>query len=141
MLWFDLRAPSAVTIGRLGEHVFQPGVVAYVGSARGPGGLRARIGRHLRADKKPHWHIDALTVRVPVVAIWLARAPESLECMWAQRLAGLPDSSVPVRGFGASDCDCQAHLFAIALDQIETAWQMLGRPESVTQDARFTFSA
>jgi len=36
------------------------GVYLYVGSARGFGGLKARVARHLRAVKKVHWHVDYL---------------------------------------------------------------------------------
>ena len=38
-----------------------PGCYVYAGSARGPGGIRARVRRHLRPDKTPHWHIDQVT--------------------------------------------------------------------------------
>lgn len=140
VLWFDVRDPLPVAVGRLGEHVFQPGVLAYVGSAHGPGGLRARLGRHLRAEKKPHWHVDALTMRVQVTAIWLVRSPERLECTWARLLAGLSASSVPVTGFGASDCTCSAHLLTIAFDQLPAAWEKLGQPDVFSQDQRFMFS-
>jgi len=37
-----------------------PGYYIYIGSAFGPGGVRARMLRHLRADKPKHWHIDYL---------------------------------------------------------------------------------
>ncbi|MGE5612498.1 MAG: DUF123 domain-containing protein, partial [Bacillota bacterium] len=33
----------------------------YCGSARGPGGLRARVGRHMRKGKVVRWHVDRLT--------------------------------------------------------------------------------
>ncbi|WP_429615053.1 DUF123 domain-containing protein, partial [Sphingobium olei] len=42
-------------------HIFMPGWYVYAGSAYGPGGLRARIRRHLRRGKLLHWHIDHLT--------------------------------------------------------------------------------
>ncbi len=41
--------------------VIEPGLYAYVGSACGPGGLRARILRHLKRRKRVWWHIDRLT--------------------------------------------------------------------------------
>ena len=52
-LRFSLRARGAQEL-RKGRYF-------YGGSARGPGGLRARIGRHLRANKRIHWHVDVLT--------------------------------------------------------------------------------
>ncbi len=47
-------------IGRLGSFNIIPGFYAYVGSAFGPGGLRARIRHHLESVAQPHWHIDYL---------------------------------------------------------------------------------
>ena len=47
-------------IGSLGEFDIVPGFYAYVGSAFGSGGLRARIGYHLESTAEPHWHIDDL---------------------------------------------------------------------------------
>ena len=44
-----LRA-QPISIGRLGQQHFPIGDYFYVGSARGAGGLRARVGRHLRGD-------------------------------------------------------------------------------------------
>jgi len=40
-----------------------PGLYVYVGSACGPGGLRARLARHLCGRRRRlHWHIDKLIV-------------------------------------------------------------------------------
>jgi len=47
-------------IGRLGAFDIRPGFYAYVGSAFGAGGLRARLGRHIESVAAPHWHIDYL---------------------------------------------------------------------------------
>ena len=47
-------------IGHLGAYDIVPGYYAYVGSAFGAGGLRARIGHHLESTASPHWHIDYL---------------------------------------------------------------------------------
>ncbi|MFW2853854.1 DUF123 domain-containing protein [Sphingomonas sp. TX0543] len=49
------------------RHRFEPGWYGYVGSARGPGGIRARIGPHLCAEKAVHWHIDSLTITADIV--------------------------------------------------------------------------
>ena len=35
-----------VRIGRLGQLAVEPGCYVYVGSALGPGGVRARVGHH-----------------------------------------------------------------------------------------------
>ena len=85
------------------------GVYIYVGSAWGPGGIRARVGRHLRGSPKPRWHIDYLRRIASPIVLWLA--PDThLECAWAQYLLAQPDLSVIVPRFGASDCSCTTHL-------------------------------
>ncbi len=101
---------ATLTIGRLGDFSFPAGYYAYVGSARGPGGLRARLARHLRAEKRPRWHVDRLLQVATVVEIWQAFSTERLECKWAEALQELPAAAVPVAGFGSSDCGCRAHL-------------------------------
>ncbi len=109
LLLIDLAAPLALGIPRLGAATLAPGRYAYGGSAYGPGGLRARIGRHLRADKTPHWHVDHLTAAGQVVAI--RAVPGARECALLRDLLTVPGTSVPVPGFGSSDCrTCPAHL-------------------------------
>ena len=105
-------APITLCVGGLGQVVLSAGLYAYVGSARGPGGLRARLTRHLRESKPLRWHIDYLTAVVPIVHVHYLGRPAPLECRWAQALARLPGSSTPVPRFGSSDCrnGCAAHL-------------------------------
>jgi Uri superfamily endonuclease len=121
----ELYLPDEVslTIGRLGRASFPAGVMFYAGSAQGPGGLKARLGRHLqlRGARPLRWHIDYLRCVAQVCAFaYLASAQIAcaarLECLWSQALARLPGSSVPLSGFGASDCGmgCPAHLIAFA---------------------------
>lgn len=107
-----------VRVGRLGCFRFLAGWYAYVGSARGPGGLAARLTRHLRSLKTMHWHIDYLRAQAQPVEIWYATGTQRRECAWALALFGLPGASVPVSRFGASDCRCPAHLiyFTAPLD-------------------------
>ena len=54
----SLDRVKSIEIGRLGKYQVVPGFYAYVGSAFGSGGLRARIGHHLESTAAPHWHID-----------------------------------------------------------------------------------
>ncbi len=87
----------------------------WVQMARGPGGVRARLGRHLRGDGRPRWHVDFLRAHAaPLAWAWTTALPDEVpwECLWSQALADLPSISVPVPGFGASDCrrGCLAHL-------------------------------
>jgi len=91
--------------------VLREGYYAYVGSAFGPGGLGARLRRHLAVAKPLHWHIDYLRAAVAVVEIWVTLDHVRREHQWAAAVAAARPASMPLKGFGASDCDCPAHLF------------------------------
>ena len=106
-----LRRRQVIDVGRLGTYPFRRGYYLYVGSAFGPGGLDARIRRHLKDTQKSHWHIDYLDAVAPIVDVWFSTHHERLECPWAAILEGVPALEQPVRGFGASDCACRSHLF------------------------------
>lgn len=116
MLILNLAQPAQIVAGRLGEFDFPAGEYVYTGSACGPGGLRARLGRHLRGGA-PHWHIDALR-RAAEVLDYVYQVHDAhtamppLECRWLQAMLRLPGAWVPAQGFGASDCKsgCPAHL-------------------------------
>jgi Uri superfamily endonuclease len=102
---------QTLTIGQLGDFYFHEGCYAYVGSAFGAGGLRARLGHHLKTAAKPHWHIDFLRRVARVEAIWLVTGKQRHEHVWATMVGGLPGMHIPLPRFGASDCKCPAHLF------------------------------
>jgi len=88
------------------------GRYVYAGSAYGPGGIDARVARHLRPAKKPHWHIDRLTAAGRVVD-WIA-VPGGDECRILAAAMTLPGATVPEPGFGSSDCRrCPAHLVRV----------------------------
>jgi len=101
-----------VRVGALGERFFPQGYYVYAGSALGPGGLPARVGRHINTAKSPgsknHWHIDHLLHHPSfrLVAVYCAETEERLECRLARGLGG--DEMVQ---FGCSDCECTSHLF------------------------------
>ena len=107
-----LRADTAsrIRVGRLGPMDVEPGFHVYVGSAFGPGGLAARTGRHVRGDGRVRWHVDHLRAVTDVVAVWVTRDPVRREHDWARIFAAWPGASVPMPGFGASDCRCETHL-------------------------------
>ncbi len=105
-----LSHDACLCVAHLGTHIFKAGYYCYAGSARGPGGLRARLSRHLRQRKKPHWHIDYLLPRAVVVEVWAAPSTERLECLCAQTLLSMPGAEVLVPKFGSSDCGCETHL-------------------------------
>ena len=114
-----LEQPTRLRVGALGAALFPAGVYVYLGSARGPGGIRARLGRHLRGKGRPRWHVDYLrAVAWPVAYAYTTAPPRRLpwECAWSQALAALAEAWVPLPGFGASDCrhGCLAHLVAFA---------------------------
>jgi Uri superfamily endonuclease len=102
---------QSVAIGRLGTLDVQPGFYVYVGSARGSGGLAARIARHARAQKQLHWHIDYLRAVTQLKEVWYAESDEKQECRWAEGFARMKGATMPMTGFGASDCTCESHLF------------------------------
>lgn len=128
VLWLQIAEPVSVQVGKLGTITIPRGTYAYVGSAHGPGGLRARLRRHLRPDKPIHWHIDAVTVLVLVNAIWYEPSPERLECLWARTLGTLPGVTAPFPGFGSSDCRCKSHLFLVPAASMRQVWEALGQP-------------
>lgn len=109
---FVARLPRSepICVGRLGQFEFPSGWYAYVGSARGPGGLAARAGRHMRRPKPLRWHIDYLRARCLPEEVWYTTDARRLECTWAAALSRFPGASTPVNRFGASDCSCVAHL-------------------------------
>ncbi len=109
-LMLHLPRRVEITVGRLGRFEFPSGWYVYLGSARGPGGLAARVARHRRSSKSLHWHVDYLRRRARPVGVWYALGDERRECAWAEALSSLEGASLPVDGFGASDCRCPAHL-------------------------------
>jgi len=111
VLFLRPRSAGPVRVGSLGEMELRPGRYAYVGSGFGPGGVEARLDRHLRGDGAVHWHVDYLRRRATPVEAWLTRDPTPREHEWAAALSEMPASSVPLSGFGASDCTCSSHLF------------------------------
>ncbi len=110
ILWLQLTSRRTVAVGKLGEALFEPGTYGYVGSALGPGGVRARLGRHLRQEKRMRWHIDYLRAVATVRGAWVLYGKKRREHDLAQALLGFPGHKIPLDGFGASDCSCKTHL-------------------------------
>jgi len=135
ILLVELATEKNVFIGKLGYLFFPKAFYAYVGSAIN--GLEARLARHLRKEKRLHWHIDYLLKEAEIADIILCfsepfafchseglaealskakgQRPKNLaqgklrmECFLAQALAK-EFPSIP--GFGSSDCKCQSHLY------------------------------
>jgi len=101
---------AQIPVGRFGVLAVRPSYYVYIGSAFGPGGVRARVSRHVREKTARHWHIDYLRAVAVPVAVWCGYGVRDLEHRWAHIFRGLP-GSFPVPGFGCSDCACETHLF------------------------------
>ncbi len=104
-LFIRVKRPVRLTVGRLGTFSFPAGRYVYTGSARR--NLEARVARHLRKDKPLRWHIDYLLASPHATVERVERSTEA-ECVLNRQGGG----TVPVPGFGASDCTagCGAHL-------------------------------
>ncbi len=134
------RKPARVRFGRLGTARLGVGYYVYTGSALGRGAvsLEGRLMRHRRRSKNRKWHVDYLTshkaFRV-VGAVYIVSGSR-LEC----RISGSIRKNLNIQPIlphlGASDCNCDGHLFksATALDEAElarelaTVYSAFGRP-------------
>ncbi|MGB0682724.1 MAG: GIY-YIG nuclease family protein [Magnetovibrionaceae bacterium] len=102
------------TTGRFTGQELLPGLYGYCGSAYGPGGIRARVGRHCRADKTARWHIDHLTRKTGVAAV--ATFPDGRECDLVASLEH-QGATPPIKRFGSSDCAvCASHFLKLCAD-------------------------
>ncbi len=111
MLIIEVIKPITLMINRR-KYLLDKTHLIYVGSACGPGGLSARISRHLRKDKKIHWHIDQITsldhARIKAICL-LPLAPSIYESIISGFLADVLDY---VPRFGSTDKPRdKSHLF------------------------------
>jgi Uri superfamily endonuclease len=113
-LILSTAADELLQIGRLGQLHVRGGFYVYIGSAFGPGGVRARIAHHCRRAARPHWHIDFLRVVARLTAIWYTYDTLRREHQWAEVLQRTPGASIPLQRFGASDCTCASHLYFLS---------------------------
>ena len=109
-LVLECDSDRQVEVGKLGRLKAHPGFYVYVGSAFGPGGLKARIAHHARIAQRPHWHIDYLRSILPLNEVWYSYDSTRHEHQWADAFNRLEGATLPVAGFGASDCNCTSHL-------------------------------
>ena|GEM_PF-998176 len=97
----------------------QPGVYIYSGSALGPGGIEARIRRHLRRRERQrtgiesdnyHWHVDLILQVASEIAAVGAYCDTKTECELVKLLKGR--GMRVIEGFGSTDCrsGCGGHL-------------------------------
>lgn len=90
-----------IKVGCLGKFNFPEEYYTYAGS-----GNISRIKRHLRREKRLHWHIDYLLQQAQIVEVWIG---ELEECLLVEMLEG---KLTPfIKGFGSSDTRKYSHLF------------------------------
>lgn len=113
-LILSAAADHLIQIGRLGQLHVHAGFYVYVGSAFGPGGVRARLAHHCRPAARPHWHIDYLRVVAHPTAVWYTYDTLRREHQWAAVWQRTRGASIPLQRFGASDCPCASHLYFLS---------------------------
>jgi Uri superfamily endonuclease len=113
-----------IKVGGLGSHRYERGVYAYVGSALA--GVEQRVGRHKSQKKQLRWHIDYLLANADILAtVAIPGDQKEVECAMAQALQVCEGVSIPVAGFGASDCRCDSHLLYFGNVDPELASEMV----------------
>ncbi|WP_336082171.1 GIY-YIG nuclease family protein [Thalassospira sp. CH_XMU1448-2] len=118
VLVIELANDLALRNKRFAGTILPKGTYLYCGSANGPGGIAARVKRHCKADKKPHWHVDELTSNGAGRVVSVLVVPGGNECELRARLQ-LHAPDIPVIGFGSSDCiDCPSHLMYVLTNQL-----------------------
>lgn len=113
LLVMHLPTTTMVRIGARPAAPFAAGWHVYAGSALGSGGLAARLARHQRAEKRPHWHIDWLLAAAELAAIWARPGATGRECGWVTALEAIGGRRQPPH-FGSGDCRCPGHLVWLA---------------------------
>ncbi len=122
LLLIELTKVTDVQLSNKGSASLVPGRYLYAGSAYGPGGLKARIARHMRPAKVQRWHVDQLTKNNGVRGAWIFLGCN--ECDLADMNSALP---VPIVGFGSTDCKrCRSHLLG-PIDAIPPIWVSTSR--------------
>ena len=106
-IYLRLDRDETIKTGKLGEYFFQKGTYIYVGSAKR--NIVKRIQRHKEIEKKLHWHFDYL--RPFGIITKIITYDERLgECALAEKIRKIAHGTLPIKGFGSSDCKCYSHL-------------------------------
>ena len=69
VLVLRLKKGQKIKVAKLAETYFSSGGYLYVGRAKR--GLKKRLERHLRKDKKLFWHIDYFLRKAEVMDVWI----------------------------------------------------------------------
>jgi len=110
VLFLKCSKVTDIRVGSLGIMRTKPGFYAYVGSAYGGGGIKSRLGRHLKTEKKCRWHIDYIRRHMSFDSAWYTTVSAEMEHTIADKFIET-GAEIPFRGFGSSDCGCVSHLF------------------------------
>lgn len=102
-----LSRPKTIKVGKMGSLDFAGGYYVYTGRAMG--GLKARLERHLRKNKKMRWHIDYLLKNAKLVAYQVFPLNQVSECGANEAILS-KSALAPIPHFGSSDCKCKSHL-------------------------------
>jgi Uri superfamily endonuclease len=86
----------------------EAGIYVYVGSAMGD--LSARVARHLRKNKRKHWHIDYLLEHAKVLSVVMLPSERRLEEEISSALSKKFDGP---EGFGSSDLKVKTNLYKL----------------------------
>ncbi len=106
ILLIKLNDEKLIQVGKLGKIFFEKGYYAYIGSALN--NLEKRIQRHLKEDKKIHWHIDYFLKNGKITDVFYKENIFREECSIADKFKEI-FTFIP--HFGCSDCKCKSHLF------------------------------
>ncbi|MFO1126305.1 MAG: DUF123 domain-containing protein [Methylocystis sp.] len=117
-LWLRLGAPLTATAGGIAV-TLRSGDYLYCGSAKGPGGLRARLARHRRKDKRAHWHVDQLTLQGQVLGAFIVEGGD--ECALNAALSALPIP--PCWASAVRTARCAAHLRLWPKGALPSDWE------------------
>ena len=122
ILLIEVKKNSRIRVGSLGRIPFKKGLYAYVGSAMN--NLEARINRHLRKNKRTHWHVDYLlkNPNVKIRQIFYRESKKKEECEIVKKVSQCGE---PIKGFGCSDCKCKSHLFKLRTDKFVKNLKMI----------------
>jgi len=130
----DVTEASSVRVGSLGVRKFPAGIYVYVGSALS--GIEKRVSRHKSVKKKRRWHIDYLLDKAEVLSvIAIPTERKSTECEIFHALASCEGASVPVDGFGSSDCKCKSHLVCFGSADREWVAEVISMRLSMLESA------
>jgi len=157
-----VNTKSQLKVRKLGYFNFKTGYYAYTGSALGNGAasLKRRVARHLKKGKPKHWHIDFLLANknVKVTAVIAAESSVNRECQINNLIKNIQGATVPIVGFGATDCkqngkshliylgeknkkekiiEAYTHLFRHSEPILETKQTNLDNPQPISTSLNF----